>query len=146
MNKVLLIGRLGKDAETKTLESGKKLTKFSLATTKNYGGEKKTTWHNIESWFDSISNLAPYLKKGGQVSVEGEISYNEYEKDGEKKTYTSIICERIEMLDTKKSDDNSSTSNDYNQADTSIASTNPVNNKPRASAPASYSSDDDLPF
>jgi single-strand DNA-binding protein len=105
MNKVFLIGRLGKDAETTSFDNGKKVTKFSLATTEYYGGKEEAVWHYIDFWGDSGAKLSQYLTKGSQVSVEGRISYNAYEKDGEKKVYTVISCDRLEMLDSKKSNE-----------------------------------------
>lgn len=97
VNKVQLYGTLGKDAETRFTTSNKAVTSFSLAT--NYsikrgdGYEQKTDWHNIVAW-DGNDNVKD-LKKGTTVLIEGRISYDSYEKDGEKKYITKIIADEI---------------------------------------------------
>lgn len=106
MNKVQLHGFAGKDPEIKTLESGKKIAKFSIATTsyrKDKDGKKITDWHNIVVW-DKLAELCEkYVKKGSELIVEGEISYREYtDKDGVKKNFTEIICNGIEFCGKKE--------------------------------------------
>lgn len=100
-NKVSLIGRLGKDAETKALESGKKKTTFSLATTETYKNDKgekveNTEWHRCTLW--GFDNLVPHLKKGILIDLEGKLHYGEYEKDGIKHYTTEIIVSEIILL------------------------------------------------
>jgi single-strand DNA-binding protein len=107
-NKVHLIGRLGKDVETKTLDSGKTLAKGSLATTeiyRNQDGDKveNTQWHNLTFWGNSAKNAGQLLKKGSEIAVEGRLSYSNYEdKDGNMKYYTEIIVQEFIKLDPKK--------------------------------------------
>jgi len=103
-NRVQLIGNLGHDPETKTLENGKKVVKFTLATSdsfKNGEGQKvsETTWHNVVAW-NGLADLAGrYLKKGGQVAVEGRIVYRSYEdKQGVTKNITEIIANELLFL------------------------------------------------
>ena len=103
-NRVQLIGNLGQDPETKTLESGKKVVRFSLATSdsfKNSDGQKvnETTWHNVVAW-NSLADIAgKYLKKGREVAVEGRIVYRSYEdKAGATKYITEIIANELLML------------------------------------------------
>lgn len=103
-NRVQLIGNLGLDPEVKTLEGGKKVAKFSLATSENFKnseGQKvtDTTWHNIVAW-NGIAELAgKYLKKGSQVAIEGRLSYRTYEdKAGVTKYFTEIIVNELMML------------------------------------------------
>ncbi len=103
-NRVQLIGNLGQDPEMKTLESGKKVTKFTLATKddyKNGDGQKvsETTWHNIVAWNGLADIAGKYLKKGHQVAVEGRIVYRNYEdKKGVTKYITEIVLNEMMML------------------------------------------------
>jgi single-strand DNA-binding protein len=103
-NSVQLIGNLGMDPDVKTLESGKKVAKFSIATAENFkNGEGKkvneTTWHNLVLW-DKLAEISgKYLKKGHQVAVEGRIVYRNYEdKNGVKKYITEIVVNELLML------------------------------------------------
>jgi len=101
MNKVILIGRVGKDPEVITAGESK-MCKFSLATSEYYrdksGGRKQTTeWHNIVIWGALVESAAKYIKKGDEVSVEGKIKTTVYDKDGVKKYNTSIYAERFSL-------------------------------------------------
>ena len=103
-NRVQLIGNLGQDPESKTLESGKKMVRFTLATSdsfKNGEGQKvsETTWHNVVAW-NSLAEIAgKYLKKGGQVAIEGRIVYRSYEdKSGVTKYVTEIVANELLLL------------------------------------------------
>jgi single-strand DNA-binding protein len=107
-NKVQLIGYLGQDPETKTTESGKKVTHFTIATDdgyKNSEGQKvnETTWHNIVAW-NGLADLADkYLKKGRQVAVEGRIVYRTYEdKKGATRNITEIVLNDMAFLNDGK--------------------------------------------
>ncbi len=106
-NKVQLIGRLGKDVEVKTLESGKTLAKASLATSEVYKdseGKKveNTQWHNLTFWGNTAKNADKILKKGSEIAVDGRLSYSNYEdKDGNKKYSTEIIVNEFIKLDPK---------------------------------------------
>jgi single-strand DNA-binding protein len=103
-NRVTLIGNLGQDPETKTTESGKKVTHFTLATDdgyKNSEGQKvnETTWHNIVAWNGLADIAGKYLKKGRQVAVEGRIVYRTYEdKKGATKNITEIVLNDLILL------------------------------------------------
>jgi single-strand DNA-binding protein len=103
-NRVQLIGNLGQDPELKTLESGKKVTHFTLATNddfKNGDGQKvsETTWHNIVAWNGLADIASRYLKKGKQVAVEGRIVYRTYEdKKGVTKNITEIVLNEMMLL------------------------------------------------
>jgi single-strand DNA-binding protein len=107
-NRVQLIGNLGQDPEIKTLESGKKVAHFTLATNdayKNGDGQKieETTWHNIVAWNGLADISGKYLKKGRQVAVEGRIAYRSYEdKKGVTKYITEIVLDQLMMLATPK--------------------------------------------
>ena len=103
-NKVQLIGNLGSNPEIITLESGKKLAKFSIATNeryKNTQGEQvtDTQWHNIVAWNKTAEIIEKYLEKGSEVAVEGKLTTRSYEtKEGEKRYFTEVICNEILML------------------------------------------------
>jgi single-strand DNA-binding protein len=103
-NKVTLIGNLGMDPETKTTESGKKVTHFTLATNDGYKGAdgqrvKETTWHNIVAWNGLAETAGKYLKKGREVAVEGRIVYRTYEdKKGVTKNITEIVLNDLVLL------------------------------------------------
>jgi single-strand DNA-binding protein len=104
VNKVILIGNLGKDPEVTRLESGVKKAVFSLATTevyRNKEGEKvnHTEWHNIVLWRGLAEVAENYLKKGNTVFIEGRIRKREYEdKDGVKRYITDILGDNMTML------------------------------------------------
>lgn len=103
-NRVTLIGNLGHDPEVKTIESGKKVTHFTLATVegfKNAEGQKikETTWHNIVAWNGLADVAGKFLKKGNEVAVEGRIVYRTYEdKKGVTKYTTEIVLSDLELL------------------------------------------------
>lgn len=101
MNRVTLVGRLGKDAESRQAGDYTVLN-FTLATSKRFktkdGSTKdETQWHNLE-YFRKDNSLAQYLTKGKMVAVSGEIRYEEYEKDGQKKYITKIRVNELELL------------------------------------------------
>ena len=103
-NKVQLIGNLGKNPEVITLESGKKLAKFSIATNDSYrnaSGEKitDTQWHNVIAWNKTAEIVEKYLTKGNEIAVEGKLTSRSYEnKEGVKKYITEIVVNELLML------------------------------------------------
>src|SRR6202167_5830289 len=103
VNKVILIGNLGRDAETKFTPSGASVTNFSLATARRWkdqaSGEWKeqTDWHRVKYW--RAENVANYLLKGKQVYVEGRLETRSYDdKDGKKIYTTEVVCEHLVLL------------------------------------------------
>jgi single-strand DNA-binding protein len=105
-NSVQLIGRLGKDPELRTFDSGKKQVQLSIATTdsyKNTKGEKieETQWHNLVAWGKLADIASQYLKKGNEVAVEGKLIHRAYETKGEKKYITEVIVNDLVMLRSK---------------------------------------------
>ena len=107
-NRVNLIGNLGQNPEIKNLDGGKKVTHFTIATTEEYKNSdgqkvKETTWHNIVAWNGTADVASRYLKKGGQVAVEGRIAYRSYEdKNGVTKHITEIIAHDLLFLTSQK--------------------------------------------
>ncbi len=103
VNKVILLGHLGKDAETKFTPSGVSRSNFTIATNRRWkdqqSGEWKeeTDWHNCVLW--RSENLANYLLKGKQVYVEGRLQSRSWEdKDGQKKYMTEVVCDDLILL------------------------------------------------
>src|SRR4051812_24328099 len=104
INKVILVGNLGKDPEIRSIENGRKVSNFTLATTESYkdkNGERvdQTEWHNVVFWGPIADVIERYLKKGSQIYVEGKIRTRSYEdKDGVKKYITEILGDKMTML------------------------------------------------
>jgi single-strand DNA-binding protein len=103
-NKVQLIGNLGNDPEIITLESGKKLAKFSLATNESYkdaSGQKvdNVQWHNLVAWNKTADIIEKYVTKGKEVAIEGKLTSRSYEtKEGEKRYVTEVVVSELLMF------------------------------------------------
>ncbi|CAM1353916.1 MULTISPECIES: single-stranded DNA-binding protein [Tenacibaculum] len=106
-NRVQLIGNLGNTPEIITLESGKKLAKFSIATNetyKNAQGEKvtDTQWHNVVAWNKTAEIVEKYLEKGKEVMIEGKLTSRSFDdKEGNKRYIAEVICNELLMLGNK---------------------------------------------
>ncbi len=106
-NKVQLIGNLGGNPEVITLDSGKKLAKFSIATNETYKnslGEKitDTQWHNVIAWNKTAEIIEKYVSKGSEIAVEGKLVTRSYEdKEGIKKYITEIVINELLLLGSK---------------------------------------------
>ena len=104
VNKVILVGNLGRDAELKFTPGGFPISSFSLATTdrrkdKDNNWQEKTEWHRIKLLGKQAESLQDYLKKGKQIYVEGRLETRSWDdKDGQKKYMTEIIADRIQLL------------------------------------------------
>ena len=109
LNKVMLIGNLGRDAETRFTTNNVSVTNFSLATTNSYkdkegNWQNETTWHNVTS-FNLSDFFKDNLKKGKKFYVEGRITKREYtDKDGNKRTSTDVVTERLIPLESTTSE------------------------------------------
>jgi len=109
VNKILLIGNTGKDAEVKNLDSGNKIAKFSVATNESYKdkeGEWKTLteWHNVTCWGKLAERAEKQITKGKLVYIEGKLTYNEYEnKDGVKMRSSEINAAVFRVLEKRES-------------------------------------------
>jgi len=112
VNKVILIGNLGKDPEVRYLDSGVAVANFSLATTESYKnkeGERvsQTEWHDVVLWRGLAEVAEKYLKKGSSVYVEGKIKTRKWEdKEGNTRYKTEIMADNMTMLGGKPSTDN----------------------------------------
>ncbi|HEY6214187.1 MAG TPA: single-stranded DNA-binding protein [Vicinamibacterales bacterium] len=140
VNKVILVGNLGRDAELRYTPGGAAVAKFSLATTETWNdksGQKqeRTEWHNIDIWGKQAETLTEYLRKGKQVYVEGRLQTDEYtDKEGVKRKSTKIRGDRIVLL-------GGGGRGGYAR-DESSASHAPA----AAEAPSEPLTDDDIPF
>ena len=107
VNKVILIGRLGRDPELKYTPSGAPVAKFSLATDESFKDrtgeqQKHTEWHNIVAWNKLAEICGEYLTKGKQVYIEGSIRSRQWQdQSGNKRTSYEIIANQMQMLGTK---------------------------------------------
>jgi single-strand DNA-binding protein len=111
VNRVILVGRLGKDPEIRSIPSGTSVAKFSIATDERFtdkSGQKqeRTEWHNIEAWGKLGEICGQYLRKGKLVYIEGSIRTESWDdkESGQKKYRTKIVASDMQMLD-KKNDD-----------------------------------------
>jgi single-strand DNA-binding protein len=104
MNKIILIGRLTKDVEIKTTQTGKKVASFSLAIDdgKSPEGQKQTIFINCTAWERKAEILESYTSKGSQLSIIGKLQTRSYEKDGVKKYVTDVLVSELELLGSRK--------------------------------------------
>lgn len=138
VNKVILIGNLGKDPEIISFDGGVKKASFSIATTevfRNRDGQEveQTEWHNIVMWRGLADIAEKYLRKGSQIYVEGRIKYRSYEKDGQKRYITDIECDEMTMIGSRGQ-------SEYSPSQDQSSDTN------KQSAPPVKAPEDDLPF
>ena len=107
-NRVQLIGNLGKDPEVKTFDNGKKIAKFSMATSESYkkeSGEKvtETQWHNIVAWNGTAQVVSKLLSKGKEVALHGKLSNRSWEDDkGTKHYITEVVADEIVVFSSKE--------------------------------------------
>ena len=105
VNKVFLVGNLGRDAELRHTAGGTAVSNFSIATTDNWTDkssgqrQERTEWHRIVVWGRQAESLQPYLNKGKQICVEGRLQTREWnDRDGNKKYTTEVVADRITLL------------------------------------------------
>lgn len=158
INKVILIGNLGKDPEVRHFEGNSSVASFSVATSESYidktTNERKTQteWHNIAMW-NGLANVAEkYLKKGSQVYIEGKLTTRKWQdKDGNDRYTTEVVARTMKMLGSRdgggSSNNNTSTSGGTSQgAKESTPSMAENATAPPPSEKKSDAPDDDLPF
>lgn len=139
VNKAILIGRLGKDPETRFMPNGDAVCNFSLATDESYkdkSGQKidKTEWHNIVIYRKLAEIAGEYLKKGSHVYVEGKLQTRKWQdKEGKDRYTTEIIVNEMKMLGGK-------------QSDTAGEESKPVKSKKPDAKPDFSDMDEDIPF
>jgi single-strand DNA-binding protein len=140
VNKVILIGNLGKDPEVKFTQSGAAIARFSLATNERYkdkGGEwqDRTEWHTIVAWQRLAEIVGEYIKKGSKVYIEGRLQTSSWEdkQSGEKKYRTEIIAQELVMLGSRTDTESGATSSRSENHD-------------QEEVPAGAITDEDIPF
>ena len=148
VNKVILVGNLGRDPEVRHLENGTPVASFSLATSESYKdrttGERKTVteWHNVVLWRGLAEVAEKYLHKGDQVYIEGKLRTRSWEKDGATRYSTEIIGDNMTMLGSK----GSQSGGDSGQGE-SYASSAPSQPSNESAVQAQNNEElDDLPF
>lgn len=143
VNKVILIGNLGNDPETRTIEGGAKVANFSIATTERYKDKNgnpvdKTEWHNIVMWRGLADVAEKYLKKGSQVFIEGKLRTRSWDdQSGNKRYTTEILAENMTLLGKPEGN-----SGGQNRPTPPSQQSNQVNEP----SPSLDDIDDDLPF
>ena len=152
VNKVILIGNLGKDPEVRHLESGVGVANFSIATSENYKDRKtgdrvtQTEWHNVVLWRGLADVAEKYLKKGDKIYIEGKLRTRTWQdQQGNNRYTTEIVADNLTMLG-KSSDKN--TTNNEPAATTQQSSPNTViaEEKSKEEYSSPEDSNDDLPF
>lgn len=143
INKVILVGNLGKDPEVRYLENNVAVAKFTLATSETYrdkeGNRKDTTeWHNIILWRGLAEVAEKYLKKGSLVYIEGKIRTRSWEDNGNKKYFTEVVGDVLTMLGRKPEEAGTTQQNNYAPAAQQETVNPPI--------PAPEAPSDDLPF
>ena len=107
VNKVILVGNLGRDPETRYTQNGSAVTQFSIATSDSWRdkstGEQqdKTEWHNIVCFARLAEIAGEYLKKGSKVYIEGSLRTSNWEQDGQKRYRTEVMARELQMLDSR---------------------------------------------
>lgn len=142
VNKVMLIGGLGKDPETRFMPNGDAVCNFSMATSENWKDkqgvkQEKTEWHNVVMYRKLAEIAGEYLKKGAQVYIEGKLQTRKWQtKEGQDRYTTEIIADSMQMLGTKGQSNNQGNT-DYQPAE---------NNAPQSQSSSLDDMESDLPF
>ena len=136
LNKVFLLGNLGRDPEIKVTQSAKKFARFTLATTKHYRGadgktKEDTQWHSVTFWGKGAETIERLdIRKGAQLLVEGEVTYRKWEDNGVTKYATDILGNTFQLVGGMRANNNNARCNDT----------------PNRANSNEISDDDDLPF
>lgn len=162
VNKVILVGNLGRDPEVRYMPNGEAVCNFSIATTDNWkdksgAKQERTEWHNIVMYRKLAEIAGEYLKKGRPVYVEGRLQTRKWQtKEGQDRYTTEIIADQMQMLGGRDSGgsnasydggmDQSSGADDFNQAPINPSSSKQAPPKPVASGSGFDDFEDDIPF
>ena|SRR5512143_103173 len=110
LNRIQLIGYLGRDPESRFTPSGKRVTHFSLGVTQHWrtGDEDResTEWINVEAWERLSETCQDYLRKGSLVYIEGRVKTDKYEDNGSNRYFTKVVASQVQFLDRRQSDEN----------------------------------------
>lgn len=158
VNKVILLGRLGKDAETKFTPSGVSRSNFSIATSRRWKDQttgewkEETDWHNIIMW--RSDNVANYLLKGKQVYVEGRLQTRSWDdKDGKKSYMTEVVVDELILLGSRSDSGPGGGEGDFERSERPVSMPRSAQPRPQPAAAAPPAeefnqgiTDDDVPF
>lgn len=157
VNRVILIGNLGRDPEVRRLENGAVVAKFSVATNENYkdkSGEwqSQTEWHDVVVWRSLAERAEQQLKKGGQIYLEGKLTHRSWQdQEGNNRRTTEVVASYFRLLGRKESSGGSgggyfpSTEDEVAATNMSSAAT-PTPAAPSTNKEGGAPADDDLPF
>lgn len=160
VNKVIIVGRLGRDPELRYLQSGQPVCKLNLATSEKYTNKahelvEKTEWHRVTIWGKPAENANNFLAQGSLIYVEGKLQTSTFEKEGQKHWVTEIIATNVQYLSTKaENNKNKEKSGDKEQKPNNSRNNKPSNNDepPGANEMPDFNDfggnpgDDDIPF
>lgn len=157
LNKVLLIGRLTRDPETRSTQSGSSVTQIGLAVNRTYtrknSGERveETCFVDVEAWGRTGETIQRYMSKGRQIFIEGRLKFDSWERDGQRRSKLSVVCENFQFIDSQGGGGgNRGDGGGYENAGSSGRSSGqgaPVGSGGGGGNDAGgYSDDDDIPF
>ena len=138
VNKVILLGNLGQDPDIRTMQNGKKVCTFSIATSNSWkdketgSDQERTEWHRVVLWRRLAEIAGEYLKKGSKIYIEGQLQTRKWEQDGQTRYTTEIVARDMQFLDSRGSSDSS-----YEDENQDIS---------MQEVPESGIKDDDIPF
>ena len=141
INKVIIVGNLGQDPETKYTAGGAAVTTLSIATSDSWKDkdtgmdQERTEWHRVVLWRRLAEIAGEYLKKGSKVYIEGQLQTRKWEQEGQTRYTTEIIARDMQFLDSRGSSNSSSTQK-----------SSEMNDQSAADVPDSAIDDDDIPF
>ena len=140
MNHVTLMGRLTRDPEMSYLQSGKAFSKFTVAVSREFNREE-ADFIKCTAWGKTAETIAEYLRKGRRIALQGRLSVNSYEKNGETRWSTEVIVDKFEFVDTVNSTGGQSSYTQPKKSENSFANNNNNNNDNDE-----IMDDDDFPF
>ena len=156
LNKVLLIGRLTRDPETRTTPGGATVTTLGLAVNRTYtrrdSGEKveETCFVDVEAWGRTGETIARYMKRGRQIFIEGRLKFDSWERDGQRRSKLSVVCETFQFIDSQNGGQGGGGGGGYQQQQQQQQAPRPPANvgaTPQDDyATGTNTPDDDIPF
>ena len=150
VNKVIIIGNVGQDPETKYLPSGGAVTNLSIATSESWKDkqtgqpQERTEWHRVVFFNKLAEIVAQYMKKGSKIYIEGALRTRQWEKDGVKRYSTEIVASQMQMLDSKSGDQQQAPQQAHNSPHSQ--GSYQKQQYERQQQPVDDGFDDDLPF
>lgn len=133
VNKVIIVGNVGKKPERRVTQSGQTVTNFSVCVNEKFDGKERATWINVTTWGNQAEACAQYLDKGRQVYIEGRLDVRTVEKDGVKRTFTDIVARDVQFLSPPREARTEQQGHDYDS-------------QPFGPPPSFGAADEDVPF